>query len=316
MIQDPISALMESEGLTFPEAVERLASMNEATPALDVDGQLEAIAKDIEALQATAVLRIAERLAEAHRLFLYKRGEGGFEGWVEKRLTMSRRTAYNLLDVYEKFGSESVQNLHTLPRSVLYLLARPSTPDEVREEAGELAKAGERLTLAEVKEKIEAAQETVRSETKAEVERLTQARDNAAREVEERLREQNLVVSPEELEAKVSEAMAPFEEKIAELKESVKRYKQRLKKAEEELEGGPKSLDPKEMQADAAVRYGLRKLADDIRKVQPEGMIAYARRVSPIINRSVPQFLGDAPAHAEAVMAWAARFVDLAKGET
>jgi hypothetical protein len=67
--------------------------------------------------------------AEAHGLFRYRRDEGGFAGWVEKRLKMSRRTAYNLLDVHEKFGGESVQILHTLPRSVLYLLAAPSTPD-------------------------------------------------------------------------------------------------------------------------------------------------------------------------------------------
>jgi hypothetical protein len=70
---------------------------------------------------------------------------------------MSRRTAYNLLDVHEKFGGESVQILHTLPRSVLDLLAVPSTPDEVREEAIERVGAGERLTPAEVREKVEAA---------------------------------------------------------------------------------------------------------------------------------------------------------------
>ena len=58
--------------------------------------------------------------------------------------------------MHEKFGSESVRLADTLPRKVLYLLARESTPDEVREEAIERAEAGERLTLAEVKEKIEA----------------------------------------------------------------------------------------------------------------------------------------------------------------
>jgi hypothetical protein len=78
--------------------------------------------------------------ARARKLFLYKRDEGGFEGWVESRLRYSRTTAYNLLTVHERFG-ESVQSLDTLPRSVLYLLARPSTPDEVRQEAGERLQA-------------------------------------------------------------------------------------------------------------------------------------------------------------------------------
>ena len=110
--------------------------MNEATLVIDVGDQLEAIAKDIELLQATAVMRIAERLAEAHKLFLYKRDEGGFTGWVEKRLKISERTAYRLLDVHKQFGGfESLPQWQTLPRTVLYLLAAPSTPDEVREEA-------------------------------------------------------------------------------------------------------------------------------------------------------------------------------------
>ena len=135
--------------------------MNEVTPVIDVDEQIEAIAKDIEALQATTFFRIAERLAEAHELFRYKRDEGGFAGWVETRLRYSRATAYRLLDVHEKLGDKASQ-IETLSKSALYLLAAPSTPDEVREEAIERVEAGERLSLAEVKEKIEAAQEVRR----------------------------------------------------------------------------------------------------------------------------------------------------------
>ena len=69
----------------------------------------------------------ARRLAEAHKLFLYKRDEGGFEGWVEQRLSMSRATAYELLSVHEQFGG-SVRLADTLPRKVLYLLARHRRP--------------------------------------------------------------------------------------------------------------------------------------------------------------------------------------------
>ena len=109
-----------------------------------VDDQIEAIAKDIEALQATAFFRIAERLAEAHELFRYRRDEGGFAGWVEKRLRYSRATAYRLLDVHEKLGDKASQ-IETLSKSALYLLAAPSTPDEVREEAIERVEAGEQI---------------------------------------------------------------------------------------------------------------------------------------------------------------------------
>jgi len=55
---------------------------------------------------------------------------------------MSERTAYRLLEVHAQFGGyESLPNWQTLPRSVLYLLAAPSTPDEVREEAIERVSA-------------------------------------------------------------------------------------------------------------------------------------------------------------------------------
>ena len=86
--------------------------MNEVTPVIDVDEQIEAIAKDIEALQATTFFRIAERLAEAHELFRYKRDEGGFAGWVETRLRYSRATAYRLLDVHEKLGDKASKLRH------------------------------------------------------------------------------------------------------------------------------------------------------------------------------------------------------------
>ena len=92
----------------------------------DVDEQIEAIAKDIEFTQATAVIRVAERLSAARDLFRYRRNGEGFIQWAETRLRISESTAYNLLAVHERFGAESLQNLETLPRSVLYILAMSS----------------------------------------------------------------------------------------------------------------------------------------------------------------------------------------------
>jgi hypothetical protein len=42
--------------------------------------------------------------------------EGGFAGWVEKRLRYSRATAYRLLDVHEKLGDKASQ-IETLRRA-------------------------------------------------------------------------------------------------------------------------------------------------------------------------------------------------------
>jgi hypothetical protein len=66
---------------------------------------------------------------------------------------MSRTTAYELLNVHEKFGG-SVRLADTLPRKVLYLLAAPSTSDEVIEAFAERSAERERLSLDEVKQMI------------------------------------------------------------------------------------------------------------------------------------------------------------------
>jgi hypothetical protein len=133
-----------------------MSPIHPAAAAYDVaDDKLEGIAKDIERLQGTAILKIAERHAEARELFRYRRDEGGFAGWVETRLRFSRQTAYNLLHVHERFGDvESVKYLDTFPASILYLLAAPSTPEPVREEIIERAKTGEKITHAVVKKTI------------------------------------------------------------------------------------------------------------------------------------------------------------------
>jgi hypothetical protein len=116
--------------------------------------RLEAIAAEIESALGTAIMRVAALVAEAHELHRYQHGDGGFEGWVERRLKMSRRTAYNLLDVHKRFGHQSVQILHTLPRSVLYLIAPDSIPEVARTEVMERAQNGEKLSHAQVKEII------------------------------------------------------------------------------------------------------------------------------------------------------------------
>jgi hypothetical protein len=42
---------------------------------------------------------------------------------------VSERTAYNLLDVDDKFGGAKLANFANIHRSILYLLAAPSTPE-------------------------------------------------------------------------------------------------------------------------------------------------------------------------------------------
>jgi hypothetical protein len=121
----------------------------------DFTEQLEAIALEIEGLVRKATMDIAKRMTKAHELFLYHRDEGGFTGWVQKRLGYSSSTAYNLLNVDKRFGNgESFQNLETLPCSVLYLLAAPSAPEEAVKQVAERVEAGKKPSVARVKEII------------------------------------------------------------------------------------------------------------------------------------------------------------------
>lgn len=117
--------------------------------ALTVDnaGRLEAIAVEIEAIQGVALLKIGERLMEARDLFKYDRDEGGFIGWIDARLKISKPTAYRMIDVFRSFGAANASHVETLSKSVLYALAGPSTPEPVREEAMRRVEAGEPVNL-------------------------------------------------------------------------------------------------------------------------------------------------------------------------
>ena len=63
------------------------------------------------------------------------RGEH-FERWLKERLGFNNKmAAYRAISVYERFGSES-QIVTQVPKSVLYELAAPSTPEEGRPNFG------------------------------------------------------------------------------------------------------------------------------------------------------------------------------------
>ena len=96
-------------------------------------------------------MQIAARLKKAHDKFAYQRDEGlgGFTGWVRKRLGYSVATAYRLIQAHDRFG-ESLSIWQTLPRSALYLLAAPGTPEKAIAEVVQRIEAGEKPTVGEV----------------------------------------------------------------------------------------------------------------------------------------------------------------------
>lgn len=137
-----------------PAPVELDAVLSDA----EFRAEIEAVARQIEHFERSAIFRIANRLAWVHEQFLYRRDEGGFQGWVESRLGYSRTQAYRLLNVAELIASvPGWDTFGTLPVTALYQLAAPSTPVPVRDEVLDRLKAGERLSCAMVTEAIESA---------------------------------------------------------------------------------------------------------------------------------------------------------------
>ena len=143
-----------------PVPAERFDLKSPVLSDAEFKAQVEALAQEIEHLERTAIFKIALHLAKAHELFLYRRDEGGFQGWVERRLGYSRSHAYRALDVarlmqcipgWETFG--------TLPLTAIYQIAASSTPEVARAEILGRVKAGERLSCTAIDETIAKAKD-------------------------------------------------------------------------------------------------------------------------------------------------------------
>jgi len=80
---------------------------------------------------------------------------GQFETWLKAEFGWSRRTAYNFINVYETFAERANLAQIDIATSALYLLAAPSTPQNVRNEFMQRAKEGETVTHKSLRRVIE-----------------------------------------------------------------------------------------------------------------------------------------------------------------
>ena len=62
---------------------------------------------------------------------------------------MTERTAQNFMRVADKYGENAI--IADLSPTVLYVLAAPSTPEEVSTAVADKVMAGERVSVADVK---------------------------------------------------------------------------------------------------------------------------------------------------------------------
>ena len=80
-------------------------------------------------------------------------GHGEFSEWIKSEFEWSHDTASNFMRVAQRFGDNP--KISEFAPSALYLLAAPSTPEDARIEALELADKGETISHAKAKAIVE-----------------------------------------------------------------------------------------------------------------------------------------------------------------
>jgi hypothetical protein len=97
---------------------------------------------------AQDVWEIGQKLADVRSRLKY----GQFLAWIKAEFGWSQRTAYNFINVYETFG-DRFANLAkvNIATSLLYQLASPSVPEELRAQILRAAEQGETMTAQELR---------------------------------------------------------------------------------------------------------------------------------------------------------------------
>jgi len=98
---------------------------------------------------AQGIVRIGEWLTEVKA----RLGHGKFLEWIKKEFAWKIRSAQAFMNVYEHFKDANFALLE-IDVSALYLIAAPSTPEPVREEAVRRAISGETVQHSTVREVV------------------------------------------------------------------------------------------------------------------------------------------------------------------
>lgn len=113
-------------------------------------GYLTQQAKSCLKRMTSDIIELSQIAHEYHQAFGYQE----YIGWISE-LGLSKRTGVNFLNVHEKFGSANFA-LNDIQPSILYLLSEPNVPESARQEAIEKAESGEKLSVKDTKELIDA----------------------------------------------------------------------------------------------------------------------------------------------------------------
>lgn len=278
--------------------------MNKVTVIEPADAFLIERASVIRALGK----RMARDIIEIGRLLVECKervGHGAWLPWLEREFRWSDKTAENFMNVASKF--ETVSNLSIDARS-LYLLARPSTPDELRDEVIERAANGEAISHKEVARLIDEAREQDRFATEDEIERRLARERAKAEEREQEIRaeyDDKLVIDADELAAEIAKRNKPLHARIKKLERQLERHRQ----AEERRKRG---TQPK-INADTSLRAtAITGRIGDLcaaLTITPAQLIDVERATAEVTGQTLKARLKQDVAHAEATLAWLQQFL-------
>ena len=102
---------------------------------------------------AKDIWRIGQNLSQARSCLPY----GQFVAWLQTEFEWTPRTAYNFINVFETFHDFEKFSKLDAAVSALYLLAAPSTSQEIRDEFLQRALSGEKITHKNVQKTIKAS---------------------------------------------------------------------------------------------------------------------------------------------------------------
>jgi hypothetical protein len=134
-------------------------------------------------LVVSGIVAIGKKLVEVKE----RVGHGRYEKFIRERLGFSEDTALRFVQSYRLFESRNLRDLNRLQidASALYLLAQPSTPEEVRTAALEKAASPNGISRDEIATLIDQARQQAAAKATAEARQLSAAQlAKAAKETE------------------------------------------------------------------------------------------------------------------------------------
>ena len=230
--------------------------------------RIQALTTEISAysqLVGETLIELGRRFREAQELFGNRGGEGfGFQAWVEQQTPWSIRTVYNLINIAKRFEND-VHLMHTIPRTVLNVLAAPSTPDAVVHAVVSRVEEGQTVSLADVEAlKREAQQERETRQLLAkkleQAQRQNQTLDlnlQAASEREQRSYRELLETQEQIATLAAQQAQTAIEQARLEMQATVEGARQEAQAAQQRVDELRQQLRHAEEERKAAIQRGV-----------------------------------------------------------